>query len=121
MNEICLPLGLRREDVPKLEEIVHATPTMHTGDKVLRQGDSFNKIYALKSGMCKSYRFDESGTEYIQSFNLPCGLIYAVLMTTLFANNAYQGAFTMLGFGLGTLPAMFVYWRALPTPQGNGV
>jgi len=39
---------------------------------------------------------------------LPCGLVYGVLLTTLFANNALQGAFTLLGFGLGTLPAMIL-------------
>lgn len=37
---------------------------------------------------------------------LPCGLIYGVLLTTLLANNGAQGALTMLGFGLGTIPAM---------------
>ena len=37
---------------------------------------------------------------------LPCGLVYSVLLTTLFANSSLQGALIMLGFGLGTLPAM---------------
>ena len=37
---------------------------------------------------------------------LPCGLIYGVLLTTLFSNEALQGGVTLLGFGLGTLPAM---------------
>jgi sulfite exporter TauE/SafE len=39
---------------------------------------------------------------------LPCGLVYSVLLTTLFANNGLQGALTLLGFGLGTLPAMLL-------------
>lgn len=37
---------------------------------------------------------------------LPCGLIYGVLMTTLFADSMLQGGLIMLGFGLGTFPAM---------------
>lgn len=37
---------------------------------------------------------------------LPCGLVYSVLLTTVFANDSLQGALIMLGFGLGTLPAM---------------
>ena len=39
---------------------------------------------------------------------LPCGLVYGVLLTALFANNAIEGGFTLLGFGLGTLPAMIL-------------
>ena len=39
---------------------------------------------------------------------LPCGLVYSVLLTTLFADGSLQGALIMLGFGLGTLPAMLL-------------
>jgi len=39
---------------------------------------------------------------------LPCGLVYAVVAWSLTTGNAYQGAMLMLGFGLGTLPAMLV-------------
>lgn len=39
---------------------------------------------------------------------LPCGLVYAVWLTTLFANTPTQAAQTMLGFGLGTLPSMLL-------------
>jgi len=71
MSEICLPLGLEAGDINKLESIVTATAVKQAGDKVLHQGDPFSKVYAVKSGMCKSYRFDESGAEYVQSFHLP--------------------------------------------------
>jgi sulfite exporter TauE/SafE len=39
---------------------------------------------------------------------LPCGLVYAVVAWSLTTNNAYDGAKLMLGFGLGTLPAMLI-------------
>ena len=39
---------------------------------------------------------------------LPCGLVYSVLLTTLFAESAIQGGLIMLGFGLGTLPALLL-------------
>ena len=71
MSEICLPLGLDKHEICKLEEIVTSSEVKHAGDIVLRQGDTFERIYAMKSGMCKSYRFDEAGTEYVQSFHLP--------------------------------------------------
>ena len=71
MSEICLPLGLDKADICKLEEIVTTSSVKHTGDSILRQGDPFVRVYAVKSGMFKSYRFDEVGTEYVQSFHLP--------------------------------------------------
>jgi hypothetical protein len=39
---------------------------------------------------------------------LPCGLVYAIVAWSLTTGNAYDGAMLMLGFGLGTLPAMLI-------------
>jgi len=39
---------------------------------------------------------------------LPCGLVYAVVAWSLTTGNGYDGAKLMLGFGLGTLPAMLI-------------
>lgn len=35
---------------------------------------------------------------------IPCGMVYGVLPLALVAGGAWQGAFVMLAFGLGTLP-----------------
>ncbi|HME25880.1 MAG TPA: sulfite exporter TauE/SafE family protein [Acetobacteraceae bacterium] len=37
---------------------------------------------------------------------LPCGFLYAALATTAASGNPLLGAFGMLGFGLGTVPAL---------------
>lgn len=37
---------------------------------------------------------------------LPCGLVYSVLIWTLSAGGAVQGALLMFSFGVGTLPAL---------------
>ena len=71
MSDICVPLGLDASGIGKLEEIVKSTSVKHAGDKIVLQGARFDKVFAVKSGMCKSYRLDESGVEYIQSFHLP--------------------------------------------------
>jgi uncharacterized protein len=39
---------------------------------------------------------------------LPCGMVYGALIFAMFAGTALGGAFVMLGFGLGTLPALIV-------------
>lgn len=37
---------------------------------------------------------------------LPCGMVYAVLLYALLSGSAVSGGLVMLGFGLGTLPAV---------------
>ena len=39
---------------------------------------------------------------------LPCGLVYGVLLSTLFADSYHSGALIMAGFGLGTVPSMLL-------------
>lgn len=39
---------------------------------------------------------------------LPCGLVYAALALALVSGGAFEGALTMLAFGLGTLPALIM-------------
>jgi uncharacterized protein len=54
---------------------------------------------------------------------LPCGLVYSVLLAAALAGGAAAGALTMLGFGLGTLPAMSALTYAggwLPRRDGLG-
>ena len=59
---------------------------------------------------------------YLQSFRrgmlwgfLPCGLVYSVIAIALLSGSAAGGLLTMLGFGIGTLPALlltgFVLWK----------
>jgi hypothetical protein len=43
---------------------------------------------------------------------LPCGLVYAVVAWSLTTTNAVDAALLMLGFGLGTLPAMLLAGNA---------
>ena len=44
---------------------------------------------------------------------LPCGLVYTVVAWSLTAGSALDGAKLMLGFGIGTLPALLIAGNAL--------
>ncbi len=58
---------------------------------------------------------------------LPCGMVYAVLLTALASGNALQGALLLAAFGLGTLPnvlAIGIAWQGAQSRLrrgGNGV
>lgn len=61
---------------------------------------------------------------------IPCGLVYAVLLTTVFTNDLMDAGLITLGFGLGTMPSLvlsgmlfkrlqdFVKHRAVQTLAG---
>lgn len=44
---------------------------------------------------------------------LPCGMVYAVLLTALASGNAAEGATILAAFGLGTLPNLLLIGSAL--------
>ncbi len=75
MSQICLPLGIEKNDLEKLEQLVQPSATLHANDVVFRQGDVFSKVYAVKSGTFKSTRVDEGGNEHVVAFHLPGELI----------------------------------------------
>lgn len=69
---------------------------------------------------------------YMSSFSrgllwafLPCGLLYAVLMVSLFSATPAEGAAVTAGFGLGTLPSMLLagsaYVKLKQSLQNKGV
>lgn len=75
LSEICLPMGIGHNDLEKLESLIQNDSTQHSGDVVLKQGDVFQKVYAVRSGMYKSARVDPDGNEHISAFHLPGELI----------------------------------------------
>lgn len=49
---------------------------------------------------------------------LPCGMVYAVLLTALASGNAREGALILAAFGLGTLPNLLVIGATVGRAQG---
>lgn len=75
LSEICLPVGLSRDDLHEFEQIVHKSPILHAGDMVFRQGEPFTNVAVVRSGCFKSYVIDEDGTERVLGFHLPGELL----------------------------------------------
>ena len=55
---------------------------------------------------------------------LPCGMVYAVLLTALALGNWWQGAAVLFAFGLGTLPNLLgigLLWRRFSQLRSTGM
>lgn len=75
LADLCLPMGLDRKDMERLDALVEQLGPFHEGDHLYREGDPFRALYAVRSGYLKTYVVDESGREQVLGFHLPGELI----------------------------------------------
>ena len=75
LHELCLPRGLEKNELEKLDSIVNRTQPLHKGDVLFRSGDTFTNIYAVRTGCIKLTTSTEQGEEQIIGFYLPGEII----------------------------------------------
>ena len=75
LGELCLPRGMRREDLEELEKIIKRVRPLQRGEYLYHSGDKFQQIYAVRSGAIKAYKTTEDGNEQILGFYLPGELL----------------------------------------------
>ena len=71
LADLCLPHGMRQEEVEKLDAIVVRQPPLQPGQHLYRPGDKSHALFALRSGALKSYCITEDGEEQVLGFTLP--------------------------------------------------
>jgi CRP/FNR family transcriptional regulator, anaerobic regulatory protein len=71
LRDLCLPLGLDADDMQRLEMVVHTRGPIRSGEHLFREGDSFQALYAVKSGALKTYTIDSQGREHVLGFHIP--------------------------------------------------
>ena len=75
LSELCLPWGLRTDDLNELEKIIKRVRPLQRGEYLFHSGDKFQHIYAVRSGALKAYKTTEDGNEQILGFYLPGELL----------------------------------------------
>src|SRR5476651_2568008 len=72
---LCLPLSLNLEDMDSLDEIVKRGRPLKKGEFLFRQGDTFDSVYAVRSGALKTFSLSDGGEEQLTGFHLPSELV----------------------------------------------
>jgi CRP/FNR family transcriptional regulator len=67
----CLAQSLDDRSRTALSEITGHPKPLHKGQYIYRQNSPFSSIYIVRSGVVKTYYFDERGDEHITGFYLP--------------------------------------------------
>jgi len=75
LASLCLPLSLNLEDMDALDDIVKRGRPLKKGEFLFRQGDTFNSVFAVRSGALKTFSLSDGGDEQITGFHLPSELV----------------------------------------------
>jgi CRP/FNR family transcriptional regulator len=68
MRELCIPAGVRGDDLPRIENLVYARRRVRRGETLFAAGDEFKAIYAVRSGFFKTSLVDGEGREQVTGF-----------------------------------------------------
>jgi CRP/FNR family transcriptional regulator len=75
LRELCLPYGIGKEDLSRLEQLVQRIPPLQRGQRLFRQGDPLKSIFAIRTGSVKSTTLGPEGIEQITGFHFPGELV----------------------------------------------
>jgi CRP/FNR family transcriptional regulator len=75
LRELCLPVGMSRPDVEKIEQLVATRRKVRRGDCLFRTGDPFESLYAVRLGFLKSTFTSNDGREQVTGFHMAGELI----------------------------------------------
>ena len=70
LRELCLPVGLARTDLDKLDTLVATRRTVNRGDTLFRSGDAFLSLYAVRTGFFKTCVSSEDGRDQVTGFQM---------------------------------------------------
>ena len=70
LRELCLPVGLSRDDVEQLDGMVATRRTVARGDTLFRSGDCFQSLYAVRTGFFKTCVTAEDGRDQVTGFQM---------------------------------------------------
>lgn len=70
LRELCLPFGLSLEELERLDDLISTRRRIKRGDHLYRVGDSFDAIYAIRSGFFKTDVLLEDGREQVTGFQM---------------------------------------------------
>ena len=68
LRAVCVPCGIRDEDMPGLDELIYTRKRIRRGEHLIRAGEPFHALYAFRSGFFKSYVSTRDGKVHVTGF-----------------------------------------------------
>ena len=70
LRELCLPVGMSRDQLERLDTMVATRRNVARGDTLFRVGDAFTSLYAVRTGFFKSCVSSEDGRDQVTGFQM---------------------------------------------------
>lgn len=70
LRELCLPFGLTDEEIDRIDTLVGARRKIKRGHHLYRVGDTFESIFAVKTGFFKTDVLLEDGRDQVTGFQM---------------------------------------------------
>jgi CRP/FNR family transcriptional regulator len=70
LRELCLPCGLTRRDVDRMDQLIYTRRRIERSESLYRAGDAFSSLYAVRSGFFKTLQTLEDGREQVTGFHM---------------------------------------------------
>lgn len=75
LRELCLPVGLNREEMSQLDAVIKQSRRLKRGEYLFRSGEGFKSLYAVRTGFFKSCVSSQDGREQVTGFHMSGELI----------------------------------------------
>ena len=70
LRELCLPIGLSKPDLDRLDGLVALRKAVPRGQALFRSGDAFRTIYAVRTGFFKTCVSTADGRDQVTGFQM---------------------------------------------------
>ncbi|MFZ5755681.1 MAG: fumarate/nitrate reduction transcriptional regulator Fnr [Pseudomonadota bacterium] len=71
LNPVCLPIAVREDELAELDRIIKRSRPLRKGEHLFQPGDTFESVYAVRSGAFKTCTMTTDGEEQVTGFYLP--------------------------------------------------
>jgi CRP/FNR family transcriptional regulator, anaerobic regulatory protein len=68
LKDLCLPGGLGGTDVQRLDSLMFARRRLREGQPLYHEGETFEFLYAVRSGTFKSFVSSKDGREQVSAY-----------------------------------------------------
>src|SRR5437868_509500 len=68
LGQLCLPVGMSRQDIEKMDTLVQDRVRVHKGETLYRLGDPLTAVYEVRFGTLKTHLTMEDGRSQVAGF-----------------------------------------------------
>ncbi|RBH34841.1 transcriptional regulator, partial [Pseudomonas sp. MWU13-2860] len=70
LKENCLPVGLNREELTKVDAVIRQSGRLKSGDYLFRSCEGFRSLFAMRTGFFKTSVASQDGREQVTGFHM---------------------------------------------------